>query len=120
MAISEIYCRSFDDPYYDNLVMDTKTEIEALLSKVRLILSTRKGDLLADPDFGVDLEQYIFETNVDVGSIRKDVEEQFAKYIPESTRFDISVKAGLIQNDIRNNVIVDILINKEKILGFVI
>lgn len=120
MAVNEIYSRSPNDPFFDNEKMIVTTEIEALLGKIRMIMLTRKGDVLGDPDFGVDLEQYIFETSVDAGAIRQEVESQFAKYIPESNRFNLSVTAGVIQNDLRNNILVDIMVNQEKVLGFVI
>ena len=120
MAIIEIYSRTTEDPFFDAYKMDVTNELEALLGKIRMIMGTRKGDLLGDPNFGVDLEQYIFETSVDAGSIRREVESQFSRYIPEASRYNLSVTAGVVQNELKNNILVDVSINQEKVLGFVI
>ncbi len=120
MAINEIYSRNPNDAFFDESRMDVTTELEALLGKIRMIMLTRKGDVLGDPDFGVDLEQYIFETSVDAGAIRQEVESQFSKYIPEAGRYRASVTVGVVQNTLKNNILVDIMLNQEKVLGFVI
>lgn len=116
--INEIYSRVPSDAFFQNDRLEVKDEIEALIGKIRMIMLTRRGDLLGNPDFGVDLEQFIFETFFDQGAIQKEIQLQFAKYLPEMLRYEIESYAYLTEGEYRNDIIVDILINKERLLGF--
>jgi len=120
MAISEIYNKLPTDDYYDDTRLEVKDEIEALISKVRMIILTRKGDVLADPEFGVDLEQFIFETFFDRASIYNELNSQFARYVPEASRYNLSSVVNTTKGEFKDNIIIDILINQERVLGFVI
>jgi hypothetical protein len=116
--INEIYSRVPTDAFFQNDRLEVKDEIEALLGKIRMIMLTRKGDLLGNPDFGVDLEQYIFETFFDQGAIQREIQVQFAKYLPEMLRYDIESYAYLSEGEYKDSIIIDILINRERLLGF--
>jgi phage baseplate assembly protein W len=114
MAISEIYNRLPNDDYYQDNRLEVKDEIEALISKVRMIILTKKGDVLGDPEFGVDLEQFIFETFFDRAAIYNEINSQFSKYIPEASKYNLRS----IVDTTKGNIIIDILINQERVLGF--
>lgn len=120
MAIVEIYCRLTNDPYFESDRLEVTNEIEALIEKIKMIMLTRKGDILGEPEFGVDLEKYIFETFFDRGAINNELNTQFSKFIPEQNKFDLSTRVDIAKGEFRDNIIVDIFINQEKILGFVI
>lgn len=120
MAISEIYCKLSTDPYFESDRLEVSNEIEALIEKIRMIMLTRKGDLLGDPDFGVDLEKYIFETFFDRGAITFEITDQFSRYIPEQNKFNLNTRIDISKGTYKDNIIVDIFIDQDKILGFVI
>ena len=83
-----------------------------------MIMLTRRGAVLGNPSFGVDLEQYIFETFFDEKAIQKEIQVQFAIFIPEMLRYEIESSVYLTQGEYKDNIIVDIFINKERLLGF--
>jgi hypothetical protein len=120
MAISEIYNKLPNDDYYEDNRLEIKDELEALITKVRMVILTRKGDILGDPDFGVDLEQYIFETFFDRGAIYGELNSQFSKYIPEASRYNLSCIVNTTKGEFKDNIVIDILINQERVLGFLI
>lgn len=120
MAISEIYCKLSTDPYFESDRLEVTNDIEALIEKIRMIMLTRKGDVLGDPDFGVDIEKYIFETFFDRGAINYEIADQFSRYIPEQNKFNLSARVELSKGTYKDNIIIDIFINQDKILGFVI
>jgi|688.fasta_scaffold815884_2 hypothetical protein len=120
MAISEIYCKLTNDPYFESDRLEVTNEIEALIEKIRMIMLTRKGDILGEPTFGVDLEQYIFETFFDRGAISAEINQQFSLFIPNRNKFDLNVRVDISKGEFRDNIIVDIFINQEKLLGFII
>lgn len=118
MAISEIYCRLSTDPFYEADRLEVSNEIEALIEKIRMLMLTKKGELLGEPDFGVDLEEYIFETFFDRGAIINEIMGQFYRYIPEANRFKLNATVNVSKGELRDQIIVDVFINQEKILGF--
>lgn len=116
--INEIYSRVPSDAFFQNDRLEVKDEVEALLGKIRMIMLTRKGELLGNPDFGIDLEQYIFETFFDESAIRKEIQVQLAKYIPEMVRYDIRSNVYLVNGEYKDDIIIDIFIDKERLIGF--
>jgi hypothetical protein len=120
MAISEIYSKISTEAYFESDRLEVKDEIETLIGKVRTIMFTRKGDVLGSPDFGVDVESYIFETFFDKDGIINDLRNQFYRFIPEAGRYNLQVLVNLVQGTYKDDIIIDILINQERVLGFVI
>jgi phage baseplate assembly protein W len=118
MAINEIYCKLTTDPFFETERLEVSNEIEALIEKLRMIMLTRKGEVLGEPDFGVDLEQYIFETFFDRGAILNEINQQLSRYVPEANRFKLNAVVSVTKGEYRDNIVVDIFINQEKILGF--
>lgn len=116
--INEIYSRVPTDVFFQNDRLEVKDEIEALVGKIRMIMLTRRGDLLGNPDFGVDLEQFIFETFFNAAAIQREIQVQFAKYLPEMLRYQIESYAYLAEGEHKDDIIVDIFIDKERLLGF--
>jgi hypothetical protein len=120
MAISEIYSRLPNEPYFRDDKIEINDELEALLGKIRMIMFTRQGDVLGNPEFGVDLEKYIFETFFDENSIINEVRNQFSLFIPEAAKYNLNVLVNLAKGEYKDQIIIDILINQERVLGFVI
>lgn len=120
MAISEIYSKISTEAYFESDRLEVKDEIEALIGKIRTLMFTRKGDVLGSPDFGVDVESYIFETFFDQNGIVNDIRNQMYRFIPEAGRYNLEVAVNLVQGTHKDDIIIDILINREKVLGFVI
>lgn len=116
--ISEIYLRVPSDDFFENDRLEVTNEIEALVDKIRMVMLTKKGELLGDPNFGVDLESYIFETYFDKKGIQREIQTQFALYIPEMKKYEILTSAYLSEGEFRSDIIVDIFVNQERLIGF--
>ena len=67
--IKEIYCRMPSDANYkrNGSVIESTSMEENLLQRIRICLGTRKGEVLGDPFFGINLEDYIFDMGPDGG-----------------------------------------------------
>jgi len=85
---------------------------------VRLILFTNRGEVLGSPDFGMDLEEYLFDFDVNEGLIRDRFYAQIAKFIPE-TQFKIDIEFERQINETENVLFLFITIDGKKVFGVV-
>ena len=48
-----------------------------------MMIFTRRGEVLGDPSFGLDLESLIYDMNLSESALRKEVQNNIRAYIPE-------------------------------------
>lgn len=118
--IKEIYTRSENDTYYNN-ILEHNNDIEAILSQIRIILGTRRGEVLGNYNFGCGIEDLIFSTKFNKDKIRSLIQEQINDNIKEFPNYKITVDVSFFkQPDGTDGGLIDIYINKLKIQGFLI
>ena len=71
--IQEIYIRDPEDPNFKINVLDHSDPIESIISKMRMIFGTRQGQVLGDLNFGIGLEDKVFETRVNKIQLEEDI-----------------------------------------------
>lgn len=83
-----------------------QTDRDAIRADLLHLLLTNKGERLYLPDFGSDLQKYIFEPNDDITheDIRNNLNETIERYIPNLTINSIEFK----NNDIEELIIVEL------------
>ena len=81
------------NPYFEENRIEEDNVIRVIIQKYYTILFTNKGEVLADPNFGANLEELLYETGLDEVSVRGVIMEQLQIYMPEifNTNFDIQV-----------------------------
>ena len=62
--IKDIYIRDPRDPNYVYGIYESEDAIENILSKIRMILGTIQGQVLGDVNFGVAIEDLVFESRI--------------------------------------------------------
>lgn len=119
--IREIYIRTPDDPNFVPGVIDFKNETEYLLNQIRMLLGTKKGDVLEEYNFGADLESFVFNTVRSASEMEKIIDDQISIYvdIPESMTVSTEVSFGDSGKGY-DIAVVDIIINGNKCMGFLI
>ena len=119
--IREIYIRDENDPYFNPTIIDYSNEVESVISQIRMILGTKNGDVLGSYDFGVDLEEMVFNTRFAADQVMEKVNDQIDKYVKHRDQMyvycDISFGDSGMGYDY---AILDIYINGVKSIGFVI
>ncbi len=124
--IREIYCRMPGDPGYKHLEKDIEVpnDIQNILQRCRVCLGTRPGQVLGDPYFGIDLEDYLFNMSVDQDEIEKDVRDLICNYagagFEDEHHLDAKVYYGHIEGDTSDYLLVDIYIDEIKYLGIIV
>lgn len=118
--LKEIYIRDENDPYYNSKTVDFSDDMEYVLTQIRVILGTEKGDVLGSPNFGVNLEDYIFKTKFNSTKICSIINEQLNMYIDAR---GMEVSTDLKFGDSGKGydyALLDIYINGDKALGFLV
>ena len=118
--LQEIYCRTANEPGYNPNQLVTNSALEAFLSKVKMILFTRKGDVLGDYDLGVDLESLLFTFNFDSNAIKDAINFQVGKYCPEQINYKFDVDVNFVPGTVRDIAYIDIYIGGSKYLGIIV
>jgi hypothetical protein len=76
-----------------------------------MTLFTRKGEVLGEPDFGIELDNYLFEYSIDPSRLGKDATGQINKYVAEARKRKITVSPSLYPDDKANRDIFVLLID---------
>ena len=68
-----------------NMFVGTPTTREQVKSNLLNLLLTKKGERVNHPGYGIGLQQYLFEQNIDNMSVNETIYQQIEFYIPEIT-----------------------------------
>lgn len=118
--LKELYCKHSNDPTLQDNILEHSDVYEAILSKIRMILYTRKGDVLGEPGFGTSIEDYVFETNVSGEDLKRMINEQIVTYIPEYDFFNITIDIKFQKGRIHDTCFIDIKINGTPAIGILL
>lgn len=119
--IKEIYIRTPDDPNYIPNMIDFTDEVESIITQIRMIIGTPTGAVFGSPDFGLDLEDYIFNTKYNATVITEKLQEQMDYYLKHSDNITVTVDLKFGDSGKGWDFgILDIYINGKKTLGFLI
>ena len=119
MAIySEIYPRTPDDPNYIPGVMETDDPIEITIGMIKQIMLTNPGEVLGDPDFGINLESLLFDFEVSQGQLEEAIALQLYTYCPFSRdQLQVDFKIGFFRGTTRDTCIIEFAISGRPVIG---
>ena len=120
MIIQDIYTRNPEDINYKYGVLSHNDIIEAIIAKIRMILNTSQGRVLGDVNFGVGIEDLVFETKVNKNEVEERIKKQISQYITEASEFKITPKVSFGQADGYDYCLIDIYINDVKSAGILV
>ena len=98
-------------------------EVERILTQIRVILGTKNGEVLGDPNFGVDIEQYVFSYGSKKKDIIRDIKNQINMYLyydQDKYSIDFDLNYGKDFIDRSDYAVLDIIINQIKLQGILI
>jgi len=118
--LKEIYAIPEDESRYKPNVIEITSELDTIIQQVDLLLFTNKGDVLMMPEFGCNLEQYLFETNWNETSIKQMILEAIRNYIYLDGTYSVDVDIEFVQWDYNVAMLVDLKINNKKIASYLV
>tara|TARA_B100000287_G_scaffold429451_1_gene482826 strand:- start:861 stop:1235 length:375 start_codon:yes stop_codon:yes gene_type:complete len=89
--VRDFYTRTEEDPKFREDQVEVYDELEACITQVRMTLLTNKGEVLGESDFGIQVEKYLFDFDLNPYQLSDEANSQINKYVSESKRRKIGV-----------------------------
>jgi hypothetical protein len=121
MAV-DIYFKSVEYPYYNSNDIEIEERLDIFLQQLEMIITTKKGSVLGDPNFGVNLDSYIWNFGVSSNNIKQEIFSQISDYIDYDASRDISydIEISFLKGEIWDTIIVDVTIDGTKVAGYAV
>lgn len=117
--IKDIYNRNPQDPNYVYGVLEHSDPIESIISKIKMMLGTSQGQVLGDLNFGIGLEDLIFETRINKLELEEKIKSQIMQYVDESKDYKIEPRVSFGKGEV-DYAVIDFYINDQKVIGILI
>lgn len=118
--IKDIYIRNPADPNYVYGIYEHEDVIESIIAKIRMILGTRQGQVLGDVNFGVAIEDLIFESRINKFDLEQKIRGQITQYVTESTQYKIDPKVSFGKTEGYDYCVIDFYIDNTQVLGVLV
>ena len=113
----EFYIKAQGDPGFDPTEMENYSELSRLLTQIETVIFTRKGDVLGNPDFGANLEDYVYSLSYNDYLLKKVVAEQIFQFCPLAQKFNVTVDVDFTKEVDRHAVFIDIRVDNRYQVG---
>ena len=118
--IKDLYINNPDDPNYKINILDHSDPIESIKTKIKMILGTHQGKVFGDINFGVGIEELIFETRINKTQLEEKISKQIYQYVSEAREYNIKPVVQFGKGDGYDYCVIDIYINDTKSMGVLI
>jgi hypothetical protein len=118
--IQEIYIRNPEDPNFKLDILDHSDPIESIISKIKVILGTRQGQVIGDLNFGIGIEDLVFETRINKMQLEEDIKRQIGLYVTESADYKIEPNVSFGKAEGYDYCVIDIYIDDKKSFGILV
>lgn len=118
--LKEIYCIPANESRYVSNTVEITSELDTIIQQVDLLLFTNKGDVLLMPEFGCNLEKYLFETTWNETAIKQMIQEQIRNYIYLEGSYSVDVDVNFYKWDFNVAMVVDLNINNTKVASYLV
>jgi hypothetical protein len=106
-------------PFYTPVDLIEDDVIKVIIQKYQLIIFTIKGEVLGQPDFGANLDELLFETNVSESTVKEIILEQLSLFCTEiySTNFDVNIVFVQDPENYQDMMFINLTINEYDIIN---
>lgn len=114
---NDIYFRGPNDPNYKEGIVTVSDDIENTLQQTRMTLLTKKGEVLGEPDFGFNMDKYLFEFDSYPASlINQEANEQIKEYVLMAQKYKVEANTFYLEGDDENrpSLVMEVLLDGKK------
>lgn len=120
MILRDIYAIPEDESRYNPNILELNNPLDMIIQQIDLLLFTKKGDVLLIPDFGCNLEEYLFETTYNEELIKNIIMSQINTYVVNPYGISIDVEVSFLTWDLNVAMLVDIIIEDKKVSSYLV
>jgi hypothetical protein len=114
----DIYLRLPQDPNYNANFLEVEDDISNFVQMIEMCLTTIPGEVLGEPELGCNLEGYLWNPYITVGTIKNDIMSQVRRFCTNSQLgIPFNVNVNFIKGNISDSILVDIEIDGRSVLG---
>lgn len=114
----DIYLRLPQDPNYNANFLEVEDDISNFVQMIEMCLTTVPGEVLGEPELGCNLEGYLWNPYITVGTIKNDIMSQIRRFCDYSQLgIPFNVNVSFLKGNISDSILVDIEIDGRSILG---
>lgn len=113
----ELYIKTLGDPNFDADQLQADEDIQMLLTQIETLIFTNKGEVMGNPDFGLNLEDYVYSFRYNDTMLQGMVEAGIDRFCPLSYKYPVSVNVEFTTEKERNMVFIDITIDNRYGIG---
>jgi len=86
----------------------TFNTLDAVKSKIHVLLNTDPGERVFNPNFGLGMRRYLFEPIDDIDELKTVIEDKINKYIPEVYIANLEINKDFNNNVDQNRLVINI------------
>ena len=118
--IQDLYIKNPKDPNFVYGIYQHDDAIESIITKIKMILNTRQGQTLGDINFGIAIEDLVYETRINKRELEEKIRRQIYQYVSESSDYKIDPKVSFGRAEGYDYCVIDFLIDGNKTLGILV
>lgn len=117
----DFYFKTPEDSTYSENRLEETSEIQNLISQIKMILFTNNGDVLGAHTMGLNIENLIFETNYNKHRILGSIKNQIRDYLRyDLAKFSVEYDMDFFKGTQRDIGVFSVSINGQKALDVLI
>jgi hypothetical protein len=95
--------------YVVNKMIESEV-IDVVVQKLEMLLFTNTGEVYGQPEFGADLEYYLWQTDVTVKDLKSMIISQIGTYIPELETMGYQLNINVYEGSVQDILVLDFII----------
>lgn len=107
----EFYVKSLSDPNFERNKLQQDNDLNMMVTQIETILFTRRSSILGKPDFGANLEDYIYTFRFNDYQIKNEVNGQITKYVPLANKYKVVIDVNFTEENTRYIMFLSITID---------
>jgi hypothetical protein len=116
----DLFFREQNVSVFGEKFLEVESDMDLFLTQIQMILTTPKGSVYNNPQFGNALNQYLHELNADAKEMKSHIDGQIKQFCPlhRDIPFDVDIK--FFKGNLSDLVSVEITIDGRRVLGIIV
>lgn len=117
----DFYFKTPEDSTYNSTKLEEDSELQNLISQIKMLIFTNNGDVLGVPKLGLNIEKLIFETNYNKYNILSSLKNQTRDYLKyDRNKFNVEYDLEFYKGTNRDIGVFNVIINGQKALDILL